>query len=86
MAAEVLIADKAYDRVLKPLASAGKSVVIPSRQNRIAPASSMRRSYQTRHLVKKFFCKLVRAIAMRYDKTARNFLAALHLAATIWLN
>ena len=27
-----------------------------------------------------------RAIATRYDKTARNFLAALHLAAvTIWL-
>jgi transposase len=28
-----------------------------------------------------------RAIATRYDKTARNFLAAVHLAAaTIWLN
>ena len=40
MAAEVLIADKAYDadeRVLKPLASAGKSTVIPPRQNRTAP-------------------------------------------------
>ncbi|MGH7114349.1 MAG: IS5/IS1182 family transposase, partial [Stellaceae bacterium] len=33
-------------------------------------------------------CKLkqFRAIATRYDKTAQNFLAALHLAAaTIWL-
>jgi hypothetical protein len=50
MAAEVLISDKAYDaddRVVKPLASAGKSAVIPPRQNRTAPASSMRRS--TRH-------------------------------------
>jgi transposase len=40
MAAEVLIADKAYDaddRVLKPLARAGKSAVIPPRQNRTAP-------------------------------------------------
>jgi transposase len=28
-----------------------------------------------------------RAIATRYDKTARNFLAAIHLAAAIiWLN
>ena len=28
-----------------------------------------------------------RAIATRYDKTARNFLAAIHLAASlIWLN
>jgi transposase len=36
-----------------------------------------------------FFCKLqqFQAIATRYDKTARNFLAAIHLAAaTIWLN
>jgi transposase len=40
-------------------------------------------------LIEKFFCKLkqFRAIATRYDKTARNFLAAIHLAAaTIWLN
>jgi transposase len=36
-----------------------------------------------------FYCKLkqYRAIATRYDKTARNFLAAIHLvAAVIWLN
>jgi len=40
MAAEVLIADKAYDaddRVLKPLASAGKSAVIPSAKPNSAP-------------------------------------------------
>ena len=31
--------------------------------------------------------KQFRAIATRYDKTARNFLAAVHLtAAVIWLN
>ncbi len=36
-----------------------------------------------------FFCNLkkFRAIATRYDNTARNFLAAIHLvAAFIWLN
>ncbi|MGE0652415.1 MAG: transposase, partial [Pirellulaceae bacterium] len=36
-----------------------------------------------------FYCwlKQFRAIATRYDKTARNFLAAIHLAAAIaWLN
>ncbi|MBM3575818.1 MAG: transposase, partial [Alphaproteobacteria bacterium] len=35
------------------------------------------------------FCKLkqFRAIATRYDKTARNFLAAIYLSsAIIWLN
>jgi transposase len=43
IAAEVLIADKAYDadeRVLKPLARAGKSAVIPPRQNRTAPRAA----------------------------------------------
>ena len=91
MAAEVLIADKAYDaddRVLKPLASAGKSAVIPPRQHRTEPRQFDEALYQTRHLIENFFCKLkqFRAIATRYDKTARNFLAALHLAAaTIWL-
>ena len=91
MAAEVLIADKAYDaddRVLKPLASAGKSAVIPPRQNRTAPRQFVQALYQTRHLIENFFCKLkqFRGIATRYDKTARNFLAALYLAAaTIWL-
>src|SRR5215472_11503755 len=91
MAAEVLIADKAYDadeRVLKPLANTGKSAVIPPRQNRTAPRPFDEALYQARHLIENFFCKLkqFRGIATRYDKTARNFLAALHLAAaTIWL-
>jgi transposase len=42
-----------------------------------------------RHLMENFYCKLkqFRAIATRYDKTTRNFLAAIHLAAAvIWLN
>ena len=91
IAAEVLIADKAYDadgRVLEPLASAGKSAVIPPRQNRTAPRPFDEALYQARHLIENFFCRLkqFRGIATRYDKTARNFLAALHLAAaTIWL-
>jgi transposase len=45
--------------------------------------------YKARHLIENFYCwlKQFRAIATRYDKTARNFLAAIHLAATIaWLN
>jgi transposase len=36
-----------------------------------------------------FFAKLkqYRAVATRYDKTARNFLAAMHLAVSVtWLN
>ncbi|WP_371256855.1 transposase [Ottowia sp. oral taxon 894] len=46
------------------------------------------RPYQARHLIENFFAKLkqCRAIATRYDKTARNFLGVVHLAATVvWL-
>jgi transposase len=91
-AAKTLIADKAYDadeRVIQPLADAGKTAVIPPRQNRTMPRDFDKHLYQARHLIENFFCKLkqFRAIATRYDKTARNFLAAIHLAApTIWLN
>src|SRR5438445_311249 len=45
--------------------------------------------YKARHLMENFSCKLKQylAIATRYDKTARNFLASIHLAAAvIWLN
>ena len=43
--------------------------------------------YAARHLIENFFAKLkqFRAIATRYDKTARNFLAAVHLAASVIL-
>ena len=92
LAAETLIADKAFDadeRVLEPLAAAGKSAVIPPKANRLINRNYDRGLYKTRHLIENFFAKLkqFRAIATRYDKTARNFLAAIHLAAaTIWLN
>ena len=92
MAAPLLIADRAFDadtRVLRPLAAAGKTAVIPPRPNRLAPPAFDRERYKARHLIENFFCTLkrFRAIATRYDKTARNFLAGIHLAAaTIWLN
>ena len=92
MQADTLIADKAFDadkRVIEPLSAAGKTVVIPPRSNRRSPRSFDRDLNKARHLIENFFAKLkqFRAIATRYDKTARNFLAAVHLAASaIWLN
>jgi transposase len=88
----VLIADKAFDadeRVIEPLQKAGKTPVIPSRSNRKIPRRYDKELYKARHLVENFFCRLkqFRALATRYDKTDRNFLAAIHLVATIiWLN
>jgi transposase len=90
--AEALLADKAYDadeRVLVPLQNAGMTAVIPSKSNRIIQRDYDKDLYEARHLIENFFCKLkqYRAIATRYDKTARNFLAAVYLASTvIWLN
>lgn len=90
--ADTLIADKAYDaeeRVIRPWEQAGKNCVIPPRGNRKNPRAYDRELYKARHLIENFFAKIkqFRAIATRYDKTARNFLAAIHLAASvIWLN
>lgn len=92
MQADTLLADKAFDadaRVIQPLLAAGKTFVIPPKSNRKAPRDFDREMYKARHLIENFYCKLkqFRAIATRYDKTARNFLAAIHLVAAImWLN
>jgi transposase len=90
--AGALLADKAFDadeRVIEPLLAAGKTPVIPPKSSRKARRPFDKELYKARHLIENFFCKLkqYRAIATRYDKTARNFLAGIHLAAAvIWLN
>jgi transposase len=92
MKAKSLLADKAYDadqRVIAPLAAAGQTAVIPSKRNRLVPRKYDKALYQARHLIENFFCwvKRFRAIATRYDKTARNFRAAFHMIAVLcWLN
>jgi transposase len=92
MEADTLIADRAFDadkRVIEPLTEAGKNMVIPPKSNSKTPRNFDRHLYKARHLIENFFARLkqFRAIATRYDKTARNFLAAIHLAASVvWLN
>ena len=90
--ADIVIADKAFDadaRVIEPLAAANKIAVIPPKSNRTTPRQYDKELYKARHLIENFFCKLkqFRAIATRYDKRARNFLAAIYLASIAsWLN
>lgn len=92
MVADSSIGNKAFDadrRVLAPLAAAGKVAVIPPRANRQTARRFDRHLYKARHLIENFFAKLkqFRAIATRYDKTAKNFLGAIQLAAAaVWLN
>jgi transposase len=90
--AATIIADKAYDaqeRVIDLLHDGGKNVVIPPKRCRKQPRDYDKHLYRARHLIEQFFSKLkqYRSIATRYDKTARNFLGAIHLAAAVvWLN
>jgi transposase len=90
--AATVIADKAYDaqeRVIDPLQKAGKGIVIPPKRCRRQAREYDKHLYRARHLIEQFFNKLkqYRSIATRYDKTARNFLGAIHFAAAlIWLN
>ena len=92
VAADVVIADKAFDadeRVIESLEKAGKTPVIPPKRCRLTPRDFDRHLYKARHLIENFFCKLkqFRAIATLYDKTDRNCLAGIHLAAIlVWLN
>lgn len=89
--ADAALADKAYDadkRVLEPLERAGVEAVIPSKANRKQSRDIDEHLYKRRHLVENFFARLkqYRAIATRYDKRAKVFLSAVHLAAAvIWL-
>lgn len=90
MKASGLIADRAYDadkRVIEPLRTAGKFFVIPPMPGRKIQRWYDREVYKARHLIENFFCRLkqFRAIATRYDKTARNFLAGVHCAAAFIL-
>ena len=92
MEAKTLLADQAFDadeRVIKPLEAAGKTAVIPPKSHLRNPRKLDKALYEARHLIENFFrwVKQFRAIATRYDKTARNFLAAFNLVAVLcWLN
>jgi len=84
-----LIGDKAYDAdaFIDILAKRQVTPVIPSHPRRATPLPCDFVLYCERNLVECFFNKLkhFRAIATRYDKLARNFLAGIHLASAIIL-
>jgi transposase len=86
---EALIGDKAFDAdsFIDTLTQRGITPVIPPKANRKTPRDCDFALYCERNLVERFFNKLkhFRAIATRYDKLARNFLAAVQLASTIIL-
>ena len=84
-----LLADKAYDAdgLVETLTQRRITPVIPPKINRTTKRDCDFALYRERNLVERFFNKIkhYRAIATRYDKTARNFLAAVQFAAAIIL-
>ena len=79
-----LIADKAFDADAFIAALTDRAIipVIPSKSNRKTPRPCDFALYCERNLIERFFNKLkhFRAIATRYDKLAKIFLAGVHLA------
>ena len=84
-----LLADKAYDAdsLIGALNQRAITPVIPPKANRKMKRDCDLVLYCERNLVERFFNKIkhYRAIATRYDKLARNFLAAVQLVAAIIL-
>lgn len=85
-----LLGDKGYDadHFVDRLTTRAIKVVIPPKSNRKVKRDCDFALYCERNLVERFFCiiKHFRAIATRYEKTARNFLAGLHLVCALaWL-
>ena len=88
--AEAVLADAAYDsdRLRKVIADKGAIAVIPNNPSRARKYKVDKHLYAQRHLVECCFSKLkqFRRVATRYEKTARNYLAIVTIAATIlWL-
>jgi transposase len=84
-----LVADRGYDAraIIDLVESRGGRAHIPTCRDRKVQRSVDYAFYRQRNLIERFFNRLkhFRRIATRYDKTARNFLAAVLLAATrLW--
>lgn len=88
--ADYLMADKAYDTnaLLETLADRGTEPVIPPRRHRKDQRPYDKDLYKLRHLIENAFLKLKqwRAVATRYAKTTKSFLAECQIAAImLWL-
>ena len=87
--AEVVIADKAYDSkaLVDSIEARGAEAVIPSLSNRKRQREYDRERYKDWNLVERFWHKLkqYRRVATRYEKTAQNFLAFVHVASIMIL-
>jgi transposase len=85
-----VVADRGYDSraIVEMVAAKGGEAHIPTQSAVKAQRSVDPRLYRQRNLVERYFCNLkqFRRIATRFEKLARNLLAAVALAsARLWL-
>jgi transposase len=88
--AQVVMADTAYDsdQLRQAIAEKGAVAVIPNNPARSRKPPLDKHLYAQRHLVECCFSRLkqFRRVATRFEKTARNYLAVVTLAAIVlWL-
>lgn len=89
-AVEAVLADRGYDSndLVLRIEGLDAEAVIPSRRNRKEPREHNAELYAERNRVERLIGRLkqYRRVATRYEKTARNYLAMVHLACSmVWL-
>lgn len=86
---EVVIGDKGYDSkaLVAAVEAMGAEAVIPTQKGRKEQRLIDAERYKDRNLVERFWsqAKQFRRVATRYEKTARNYLAFVHLASIMVL-
>ena len=85
-----MIADTAYDadHIREAIATMGAQAAIPNNPSRALKHPIDKHLYAQRHLVECCFSKLkqFRRVATRFEKTAKNYLAVVTIAAIVlWL-
>lgn len=86
---KAVIADKSYDGddFVAAIEATGAMAVIPPKKNRIFKREYDKHIYKERNLAERFISRIkqYRRVATRYEKTARNFLGFIHVAAIMVL-
>lgn len=90
IAAQSVLADKGYDSdaIVTFIEASGAQAVIPPKSNRLVQRPCDYALYRERNLVERFFNKIknYRAVATRYAKRKRNYMAFVALVCLmLWI-
>lgn len=84
---DAMIADKAFDSnwIIDEMNERGAKIIISQRPQRNTPLNIDLEMYKWRHLIENFFAKLkeFKAIALRCEKTDRNFASMIYACAAV---